>query len=155
LLADVNLVLVSDMLVKVDMMSMANSLEIRSPFLDAEVVDFAFGLPSQYKIDRTIKKKIVQDTFRDMLPPELYNRPKRGFEIPMLDWLRNELWSLIDDNLLEEKFILEQGIFNVDAIKAIKEKLKSADPGDSHATIWALIVFQYWWKKYIKYNIHD
>lgn len=149
LLTDVNLVLLSDMLVKVDMMSMANSLEVRSPFLDKRVVDFAFGLPSNYKIDGTMKKKIVQDAFRDLLPAELYNRPKHGFEIPMLDWLRKELWGLINDDLLEKTFVEKQGIFNVETIENLKLKLKSNNPEDSHATIWALIVFQYWWKKYI------
>lgn len=147
--ADVNLVLLSDMLVKVDMMSMANSIEVRSPFLDKRVVDFAFGLPSQYKIDGTMKKKIVQDAFREMLPSELYNRPKHGFEIPLLDWFRKELWSLINDDLLEQQFVAQQGIFDVHAIEQLKLKLKSNNPEDSHATIWALIVFQYWWKKYI------
>jgi asparagine synthase (glutamine-hydrolysing) len=149
LLTDVKLVLLSDMLVKVDMMSMANSIEVRSPFLDKRVVDFAFGLPSEYKIDGAMKKKIVQDAFREMLPSELYNRPKHGFEIPLLGWFRNELWSLINDDLLEKKFVAQQQIFNVAEIEKLKLKLKSNNPEDSHATIWALIVFQYWWKKYI------
>jgi asparagine synthase (glutamine-hydrolysing) len=143
-----NLVLQSDMLVKVDMMSMANSLEVRSPFLDYKVVDFAFGLPEQYKIDGSLKKKIVQDAFRPMLPAELYNRPKQGFEIPLLDWFRKELWGLINDDLLNKQFVEEQGIFNTAAIEDLKKKLHSSNPEDSHATIWALIVFQYWWKKY-------
>ncbi|MDI9320718.1 MAG: asparagine synthase (glutamine-hydrolyzing) [Phycisphaerales bacterium] len=149
LLTDVNLVLLSDMLVKVDMMSMANSIEVRSPFLDKRVVDYAFALPSNYKIDGSMKKKIVQDAFRDMLPPELYNRPKHGFEIPLLDWFRNELWGLINNDLLEKSFVAQQGIFDVQHIETLKLKLRSNNPEDSHATIWALIVFQYWWKKYI------
>lgn len=149
LLADVNLVLLSDMLVKVDMMSMANSLEIRSPFIDQEVVDFAFALPANYKVNHEMKKRIVQDAFRTMLPEELYNRPKKGFEIPLKDWLCKEFWSLIDDDLLKDSFIKEQGIFNVETTRSLKKKLRSNNPGDSHATIWALIVFQYWWKKYL------
>lgn len=149
LLTDVHLVLLSDMLVKVDMMSMANSIEVRSPFLDKRVVDFAFGLPANYKIDGSMKKKIVQDAFRDMLPAELYNRPKHGFEIPLLDWMRNELWGLINEDLLEKNFVTQQGIFDVYTIETLKLKLKNNNPEDSHATIWALIVFQYWWKKYI------
>lgn len=149
LLTDMNLVLLSDMLVKVDLMSMANSLEVRSPFLDYKVVDFAFGLPSSYKIDDKLKKKIVQDAFRSMLPEALYNRPKHGFEIPLLDWFRKELWSMIDTDLLEKKFVTEQGIFQVEAVELLKKKLLSNNPEDSHATIWALIVFQYWWKKYL------
>jgi asparagine synthase (glutamine-hydrolysing) len=148
LLTDVNLVLLSDMLVKVDLMSMANSIEVRSPFLDKRVVSFAFGLPSTFKIDGSMKKKIVQDAFRNVLPAELYNRPKHGFEIPLLNWFRNELWGLINDDLLQDSFIEKQGIFNPKAIQNLKLKLKSNNPEDSHATIWALIVFQYWWKKY-------
>ncbi len=147
--ADMNGVLVSNMLFKVDMMSMANSLEVRSPFLDTDVVDFAFTLPPAYKIDNTLKKKIVQDAFRTMLPPELYNRPKKGFEVPLLNWFRNELRSLITDDLLKDVFIQEQGLFDILAIQKVKQQLFSSNPGDSHAVIWQLIVFQYWWKKWI------
>ena len=150
LLTDMNLVLLSDMLVKVDLMSMANSLEVRSPFLDYKVVDFAFSLPADYKIDGTLKKKIVQDAFRDMLPDAIYNRPKHGFEIPLLAWFRKELWGLINDELLDDNFIEKQGIFNPSAIAQLKKKLMSNSPEDSHATIWALIVFQHWWKKYMQ-----
>lgn len=149
LLADMNLVLVGDMLVKVDMMSMANSLEIRSPFLDQEVVEFAFGLPASYKINGSMKKRIVQDAFRSLLPPELYDRPKHGFDIPLLGWLRKELWHKIDNDLLSDVFIAEQGIFQPAVIKALKHKLHSANPEDSHETIWALLVFQHWWRKYL------
>ena len=149
LLTDMNLVLLSDMLVKVDLMSMANSLEVRSPFLDYKVVDFAFSLPSSYKIDHRMKKKIVQDAFRPLLPEALYNRPKHGFEIPLLGWFRHELWGLINDNLLETGFIKNQGIFNPDGIERLKKKLLGNNPEDSHATIWALLVFQHWWKRYM------
>ncbi len=148
LLTDMNLVLLSDMLVKVDLMSMANSLEVRSPFLDHKVVDFAFSIPEAYKVDGKMKKRIVQDAFRSMLPAEIYNRPKHGFEIPLLGWFRKELWGLIDEDLLSKKFVQEQGIFNVNVTEALKRKLHSNNPEDTHATIWALIVFQYWWKKY-------
>jgi asparagine synthase (glutamine-hydrolysing) len=84
---DMDLVLPNDMLFKVDMMSMACGLEVRVPFLDHRVVDFAFSLPVSSKIDFGMKKKIVQDTFRGILPPELYNRPKHGFEVPLLKWM--------------------------------------------------------------------
>lgn len=149
LLTDMNLVLTGDMLVKVDMMSMANSLEVRSPFLDNDVVDFAFSLPVQYKIDATLKKKIVQEAFRDQLPEAIFNRPKHGFEIPLLDWFRKELWGVINDDLLQADFIKRQRIFNPAAIETLKKQLHSNSPGDSVASIWALIVFQHWWKKYM------
>ncbi len=147
LYSDMHLVLQSDMLHKVDLMSMANSLEVRTPFLDHNIVDFAFQLPDSYKINKSIKKRILQDTFRQYLPQELYNRPKHGFEVPLLKWFRNELKSMITDDLLNDKFIEEQGIFNVDAIKKMKLKLFSKNPEDIQSQIWGLIVFQYWWKK--------
>ena len=151
LATDISLVLLSDMLVKVDLMSMANSLEVRSPFLDHEVVDFAFSLPTCYKIDKSMKKKIVQDAFRRYLPPELYNRPKHGFEIPLLDWFRKELRAMITEDLLDDKFIAAQGIFNTRSVQQLKTKLFSNNPGDAHATVWALVVFQSWWKNYFNF----
>ena len=147
LFADMNLVLPNDMLTKVDLMSMANGLEVRVPFLDYEVVNFLFSLPSDYKINRGMRKRILQDAFRDMLPEKLYNRPKKGFEVPLLKWFRKEMRSLITEDLLSEKRIREQGIFNYAEIAKLKRQLFSHNPEDVHARIWALIVFQSWWKK--------
>ena len=149
LLTDMNLVLPYDMLAKVDMMSMANSLEVRTPFLDYKVVNFAFSLPVSSKVDGKMKKKIVQDAFRAELPPELYDRPKHGFEVPLLKWMRGELRPLIEDDLLADGFVEAQGIFDVSAVRQLKTQLFSRNPGDAHARIWALIVFQTWWKKYM------
>jgi asparagine synthase (glutamine-hydrolysing) len=149
LLTDMQLVLPYDMLAKVDLMSMANSLEVRPPFLDPNVVNFAFSLPVESKIDAKMKKRIVQDAFRPMLPEELYKRPKQGFEVPLLKWFRNELRPLITDDLLSDDFVEAQGIFDVDAIRGLKNQLFSRNPGDIHARIWALIVFQHWWKKWM------
>ena len=146
--ADIDLVLQSDMLTKVDLMSMANGLEVRVPFLDHNVVNFAFSIPENSKIDGKLKKKIVQDAFRNLLPPEIYNRPKHGFEVPLLKWFRTELRSTIENNLLKDEFIEEQGLFNVDEIRKLKKQLFSSSPGDVHARIWGIIVFQNWYKKY-------
>jgi len=137
------------MLTKVDLMSMANGLEVRVPFLDYEVVNFIFSLPDEFKINSTIRKRILQDTFKDLLPAQLYNRPKKGFEVPLLKWFRKEMKSLIMDDLLSKNTIEEQGIFNYNEIEKLKQQLFSSNPGDVHARIWGLIVFQWWWKKYI------
>jgi len=145
---DLDLVLISDMLVKVDLMSMANSVEVRSPFLDHHVVEFAFTLPSEYKINKGGRKKIVKDAFRDILPAEIYNRGKRGFEIPMLKWFREELHTYIFDDLLNEKFVREQGIFDPEYISCMKKQLYSTAPGHIVEQLWVLIVFQHWYKKY-------
>src|SRR5690606_26524111 len=150
LLTDVNLVLANDMLPKVDTMSMANSLEVRVPFLDYELVDFIFTLPDEFKINKHIRKRILQDAFRDMLPAQLYNRPKKGFEVPLLKWFRHEMKSLITDDLLNKNLIEEQGIFNYHEIEKLKKQLFSSNPGDVHARIWALVVFQTFWKKWLK-----
>ncbi len=149
LLTDMQLVLQNDMLVKVDSMSMANGLEIRSPFLDHYLVDFAFTLPSRFKVQGSKRKKILQDTYRDLLPKALYNRPKKGFEVPLLKWFRKEMKSLIVDDLLSRKHIEAQGLFDPEAIEKLKRKLFSNNPGDVHARVWALIVFQWWFRKYI------
>lgn len=149
LFTDMHLVLPSDMLTKVDLMSMANGLEVRVPFLDFEVVNFVFSLPDQYKINSGIRKRILQDSFRDILPRQLYNRPKKGFEVPLLKWFRNEMKSLITEDLLSEKFIQQQGVFEYAEIDKIKKQLFSSNPGDIHARIWGLIVFQWWWRKYM------
>ncbi len=150
LLADMQLVLPNDMLTKVDIMSMANALEVRVPFLDHHLVDYVLQLPSDSKINGSMRKRILQDAFRDLLPPELYNRPKHGFEVPLLKWFRTSLKSLIKDDLLSDKLIEEQNIFDPKAIRRLRGKLFSINPGDSHATVWALMVFQWWWKKYLK-----
>lgn len=149
LLSDMELVLVNDMLTKVDLMSMANSLEVRTPFLDYNVVDFAFSLPEQFKIDEKQRKKIVKDAFRSHLPEELYSRNKQGFEVPLLSWFRTELKSTIDE-LLDVNYLEEQKLINPAEVSRLKLKLTSNDPGDSVARIWALIVFQNWYKNFAK-----
>ncbi|MBS1623286.1 MAG: asparagine synthase (glutamine-hydrolyzing) [Bacteroidetes bacterium] len=148
LMADTQMVLPNDMLTKVDLMSMANSLEVRVPILDYTVVNYAFTIPTKFKIADGHTKKILKDAFRDVLPDELYTRPKRGFEVPLLKWFRTGLRSLIEDDLLSDSFIEQQGIFDATEIRLLKKQLFSSDPGEVHARIWGLIVFQYWYKKY-------
>ena len=149
LLTDMHLVLENDMLVKVDRMSMSQSLEVRVPFLDNKLVDFAFSLPSDYKIDNRNRKKILKEAFQNDLPEELMNRGKQGFEVPLLKWFQTDLKSMITDELLSDQFIIEQNLFSVEAVKNLKSLLFSKNPDDAVAQVWALIVFQYWWKKNI------
>lgn len=149
LLTDIQLVLENDMLVKVDRMSMSQSLEVRVPFLDHKIVDFAFSLPVNFKIDSRQRKIILKDAFKNMLPEELYHRGKQGFEVPLLKWFKTDLRSMITNDLLSDEFIKEQNIFSLGAIKKLKTELFSTSPNDAVAKTWALIVFQYWWKKYL------
>lgn len=148
LFQDVYQVLVSDMLTKVDLNSMNNSLEVRVPFLDHNVVEFAFQIPQEFKIQKGIKKKILQETFKEDLPDELFKRPKHGFEVPLLKWFRGDLKKEITSNYLNREFVQEQNIFNWMHINELVKKLYSNNPEDSAASIWAFIVFQHWWKKW-------
>lgn len=150
LLADVRMVLANDMLVKVDLMSMANSLEVRTPLLDYTVVDYAFSLPFEYKLRNKTGKSILKDAFRNQLPAELFTRTKRGFEVPLLKWFRTALHEKIENYYLSDNFVEAQGIFNPKKVKELKRQLFSANPGDVHAKIWALVVFQHWYKKYFE-----
>lgn len=149
LYADMSLVLQNDMLTKVDMMSMANSLEVRVPFLDHKVIEFAFSIPESSKIQGENRKMVLKDAFKHMLPKELYSRPKQGFEVPLLDWFKTDLKSMIFDDLLEPGFIKDQNIFDPVMIEHLKNQLLSPNPEDSTARIWGLVVFQYWYKKWI------
>lgn len=148
LYTDTQLVLPNDMLTKVDSMSMAHGLEVRVPFLDHRLVEYAFTLPDEAKVNRTMKKRILQDTFRSLLPASLYRRPKQGFEVPLLGWFRSELKTTITDDLLADDFIAQQQVFDPERIRQLKQQLFSSRPGDAHATTWALIVFQDWWKRF-------
>ncbi len=149
LLADTKMVLPNDMLTKVDLMSMANSLEVRVPLLDYTVVDFAFSLPFHYKLRNGVGKSILKDAFRTELPEELFTRPKSGFEVPLLKWFRTALRDKIENHYLQDEFIAAQGIFNLQEIKKLKQQLYSSNPGDVHARIWGLIIFQHWYKKWM------
>jgi asparagine synthase (glutamine-hydrolysing) len=149
LLTDMQLVLPDDMLRKVDAMSMANSLEVRPPFLDKRIVEFAFSLPDSFKVSANLKKKILQESFKNQLPNELFNRRKQGFEVPLHAWFNNEMKSLIENKYLNDAIIQEQGIFNAEAVKALKKRLFSKNPADAAASVWAIIVFQHWYDKYI------
>ena len=153
LYSDVQMVLTNDMLYKVDRMSMANSLEVRTPFLDHELVDFVFSLPAEYKINKRFKKRLLQDSYKNFLSPKLYRREKHGFEVPLKKWFQNELYSYIFDDLLEPKKIEAQGILNIQEIAKYKLRLSQMQSGDITSTIWALIVFQHWYDRFLNDNI--
>jgi asparagine synthase (glutamine-hydrolysing) len=149
LYTDARLVLPNDMLTKVDLMSMANSLEVRVPFLDYRVVDFASKLHSDLKITPNIRKRILQESYRSVLPKELYKRPKKGFEVPLLAWFKTDLKHALDETVFNPDYLESQGIFRPAAIMNIRQQLHSANPADTPAQVWALYVFQSWYKKYM------
>ena len=147
---DLKMVLPGDMLTKVDLMSMANSLEVRVPFLDKELVRFARSLPPHFKVKKNKRKTVLQDAFEHILPKELHHRSKKGFEVPMLDWMRNELRSSIEEVVLDMDYINEQGIFNANEVLRLRSQLDSRNPGDVHSVLWTLYIFQKWYKKWLQ-----
>jgi asparagine synthase (glutamine-hydrolysing) len=149
LYSDMQLVLMGDMLPKVDAMSMANGLEVRTPFLDHTLVNFVMGLDETFKITPKGGKRILKESYRKTLPPVLYRRPKQGFEVPLLPWFKTALRNEIENNYLHPDFIEQQGIFNPQKVSQLRTRLFSTHPGDVQAPIWAMIVFQHWWKKYM------
>jgi asparagine synthase (glutamine-hydrolysing) len=146
--SDMKLVLAGDMLPKVDMMSMAHSLEVRPPFLDNSVVEFAFSIPTQYKISGGTNKKILRDTFRTLLPDEIMNRPKHGFEVPMNTWFKTEMRPMIDRYLQSSEFVSAQKLFRHDVIGSVVDTVLHQKHHDYQAVMWSLLVFQHWYDKY-------
>lgn len=136
-----------DMLTKVDWMSMKNSLEVRVPFLDHNVVEFAFKISGSLKLRKGKTKYLLKETFKDLLPPSIYNRPKAGFEIPIGRWLKTDLRFLIEKFLDEEK-IREQGIFEYKVIEKLIQDLLD-NRRDTSWMLWNLIVFESWHENYL------
>ncbi len=150
LLADVNLVLPSDMLTKVDRMSMANALEVRNPFLDYRIVDFAFSLDVKNKIDANIQKKIVKESCAHLLPKEILDRKKHGFETPIQKWLKDVLKNKVEEYCLNKDFIKQQNLFNYEELKRVVEQSLTANSGDSTSIVWSVLIFNYWYKQHIQ-----
>ena len=123
LFKDFNLVLENDMLRKVDLMSMSQSLEVRTPFLDHKLVEYVFSLPSKYKIDHYNRKKILKDAFKNELPAEIFKRRKHGFEIPLNKWFRGELKHFINDEIFENNVAVKEGILSKNGILSLKKEL--------------------------------
>lgn len=146
LLNDCAMVLPGDMLTKVDRMSMSNSLEVRLPFLDKTVVDFAFRLHSSYKIDGKTQKRILKDAFREHLPEQVFNRTKKGFEIPLSEWLHGPLRPVLTELFQSEEF-KKSRIFSAIQVQALTASFSKKQSGDSAARLWALLVFQLWNQK--------
>jgi asparagine synthase (glutamine-hydrolysing) len=146
LYVDLKYSLPNDMLTKVDLMSMKNSLEVRVPLLDHRIVEFAFQLPGSLKLRGKKGKYILLETFKDILPPILLNRPKWGFEIPISKWLKSDLKFLINEYLSKRK-IEKQGIFNYEPIEKLNSDLLS-NRSDTSWHLWNLIVFQAWYSRH-------
>ncbi len=141
---DLAMVLEGDMLVKTDRMSMIHGLEVRVPLLDHNLVEFVNMIPAKKKIGLTSKKKVLKQVFKDFLPKEILSKRKQGFEVPLKNWLNNQLEERMNQ-LLHDDLIRQQDLFDLNSVHAIKDHLKSNNSYNAEYTAWALMVFNSWW----------
>lgn len=140
---DKNISLEGDMLVKVDRASMLCSLECRAPFLDHRLMEFSYAIPDNYLIKGSNKKRILKDTFEDLLPAGFFNAPKSGFEVPVAHWFRNELKDDLLKTLSEENLGKHQ-LFDKNYVKSlILEHVRFIT--DHSFKLWSLYCFQKWY----------
>jgi len=142
LAADLGFSLAGDMLVKADRMSMANSLEVRSPFLDKDLVEYVFSIPGKLKIGNFTGKKILKETFKNRLPKWSMSQPKKGFEIPIADWLRSNLKSMVDDSC-SKKNLEKLGIIDHSIVDEWRQGLYSGKR-DTSWQLWTIISYKQW-----------
>lgn len=142
LYADLRVYLADDILVKVDRMSMATSLETRAPFLDTAVMELAFSMPGHLKVRRGARKWILKEALRDVLPASILQRRKEGFSIPMKNWLRRELQPLMRD-LLAPARTARRGLFEPTEVGRLMDEHVAGTANHAHQ-IFSLMVFERW-----------
>jgi asparagine synthase (glutamine-hydrolysing) len=148
LYTDMKTYLPGGILVKVDRMSMANSLEVRAPLLDRDMLEFAATVPSSMKFKDGEKKHILKETFKPMLPDGILYRKKMGFSVPLASWFRYEIKQLAEKYLLENAQGLKS-IFNHDYIRCLWDE-HQAKKADHSALLWSMLMFEMWFRKYAK-----
>lgn len=137
--------LLNDYLVKVDRASMMNSLEVRSPLLDKELAEWSFSLPSEIKFHNNINKFILKEIAKKHVDPNILNRPKKGFSIPIEDWLCNELANWMKEILLDG--FAKRNIFSSAYISQLIEE-HQAQKKHTHR-LWSMICLELWMKKFV------
>lgn len=148
LYTDIKTYLPGDILVKVDRMSMANSLEVRAPLLDYRVVEYAATIPSRLKLSKSGEKKyILKESFKKLLPDDILYRKKMGFSVPLAEWLRNDIRDLAESYIFDEYSGLTE-YFDMFEVKILWEQHQSR--AVDHATLlWSFLMFSMWWKNYM------
>jgi asparagine synthase (glutamine-hydrolysing) len=137
--------LIGQMLVKVDRMSMANSLEVRCPLLDHELAELAATIPHEWKIRDGQGKRILVDAVGDRLPRELFDHPKTGFDIPLVDWFRGSLREFLRDHVTDPAFLGR----DIVAPGFLSELLDEHDAGrrDNSHWLWSILVLALWFRE--------
>jgi asparagine synthase (glutamine-hydrolysing) len=147
LYCDTSLYLAENILCKVDLMSMASSLEARVPLLDNEVLDFVLRMPSRFKLRGKNRKYILKKAYARDLPSEVLSRKKQGFSIPLKSWL-NADWNSLMHSVLNERDIKTDGLFNSNTIRRWMREHEIGKANRSHI-LWSLMVFQMWKARFL------
>ncbi len=145
LYTDLKTYLPGDILVKVDRMSMANSLEVRAPFLDYRIIEFAASLPSDWKIKGENKKIILRKAFGRLLPAGVLNRAKHGFTVPLEKWFRGELKPLAAECLLSQPVLAE--FISLPTLQRLWQEHQS-QRFDHGTILWNLLMLGLWQREY-------
>ncbi|MBX3296547.1 MAG: asparagine synthase (glutamine-hydrolyzing) [Acidobacteria bacterium] len=145
--ADINFYLAEDILTKVDRAAMAVSLETRAPFLDPRVGQFAASIPVEYKLKGKSGKVILKEAMRELLPQDILHRPKKGFGIPIAEWLKGRLNPLMHDMLALES-LKQQGLFNPHYVQRLITEHETGR-ASHHKELWTLLVFQLWSDRFL------
>lgn len=145
--ADVQTYLPDDLLVKVDVATMAHSLEARSPLLDHVLMEFAASLPVDFKLRRFTKKYILKKALTGILPPEILHRPKMGFGVPIDHWFRHDLKSMTYDILLSES-CRSRGYFDPTFVRRMVDE-HVAGTARWHHQLWNLLLLELWHRTFI------
>ncbi len=148
LYADFSVYLADDILVKVDRMSMATSLETRAPFLDVGVMELAFSMPGRLKVRGGRRKIVLRRALEGLVPPRILTRSKEGFSIPMKNWLRRDLKPLLVDLLAPER-VARRGLFEPrEVARLVREHLAGRE---NHAhVLFSLMVFERWADEFLR-----
>ncbi len=148
LYADYNTRLPEHSLMLADRMSMAHSLELRSPLLDHELVEFMAAVPSRLKVGRRVPKALLRKLAGDYLPPDIVRRPKHGFMFPVAYWFRGDLYPLVRDTLAQSTFVKE-GLFRRDSVLQLVEDHRQGRR-DNHVRLWMLLNLEVWQRIFIQ-----
>lgn len=145
---DARLYLAEDILTKVDRASMAVSLEVRAPFLDPRVAEFAASLPANYKLRGRKTKYILKRAIEDYLPPFVTRRSKKGFGVPVAEWLKGKLRPLARDLLAPER-VRKAGVFDPDYITRLQDEHERG-VANHRKLLWTLLMFELWHESFIE-----
>jgi asparagine synthase (glutamine-hydrolysing) len=151
--ADVALYLPDDLLVKMDIASMAHSLEVRSPFLDHHVMEFAAALPLRMKLRGLTQKYLLRRAMRGILPEAILRRPKMGFGVPIDHWFRHDLREMAYDLLLDVR-ARQRGYFRPEVVRRYLDEHVSGR-GHHHARLWSLLILEQWHRVFIDARPRD